>query len=111
MAPCKSFVCDLCKSAHQSFSHRVKSVTMSNWTLEEVKVLETANGGGNAATAAIWQGGLPGNQTGKPNANSSDLNAMKRYVQRVYIDKAFYNPNAQVAAAAPQAQQQQQQQQ
>lgn len=31
------FVCHDCKSAHQSFSHRCKSVQMSTWTMEEVK--------------------------------------------------------------------------
>ena len=35
--PYKSFVCDVCKSAHQSFSHRTKSVAMSNWTMAEVR--------------------------------------------------------------------------
>ena len=31
------FICHDCKSAHQSFSHRCKSVQMSVWTMEEVK--------------------------------------------------------------------------
>ena len=42
------FVCSDCKSAHQAFSHRCKSVTMSNWTKEEVDALMSRNGGGNA---------------------------------------------------------------
>ena len=32
------FICSDCKSAHQSFSHRCKSIQMSVWTMEEVKV-------------------------------------------------------------------------
>ena len=31
------FICHDCKSAHQSFSHRCKSVQMSIWTMDEVK--------------------------------------------------------------------------
>lgn len=34
------------QSAHQSYSHRVKSVTMSNWEQPEVDILMAKNGGG-----------------------------------------------------------------
>ena len=44
----------MCKSAHQSFSHRVKSVTMSTWTLKEVRALSEKHGGGNKACIAKW---------------------------------------------------------
>lgn len=42
----KTFVCSTCKSSHQAYSHRCKSVRMSNWTKEEVDTLKTENGGG-----------------------------------------------------------------
>lgn len=42
------FVCGDCKSAHQAYSHRCKSVTMSNWTAAEVDALREERGGGNA---------------------------------------------------------------
>jgi hypothetical protein len=87
--PFKSFVCDLCKSAHQSYSHRVKSVTMSNWNMDEVKVLAAENGGGNLRVLDTWHGGMSAAECGRPSPQS-DLNAIKRFVQRVYIDKAFY---------------------
>ena len=54
-----SFVCNHCKSAHQSFSHAVKSVTMSNWDMSEVHTLRARNGGGNDAVRATWLGGAP----------------------------------------------------
>lgn len=50
----KTFVCDLCKTSHQAISHRVKSLTMSTWTLDEVKELEDQSGGGNNAARHIW---------------------------------------------------------
>ena len=34
------------RPAHQSYSHRVQSVTMSNWAMDEVEILEHRNGGG-----------------------------------------------------------------
>lgn len=50
----KTFVCDLCKTSHQAVSHRVKSLTMSTWTLDEVNELADENGGGNDAARHIW---------------------------------------------------------
>lgn len=42
----KTFVCTTCKSSHQAYSHRCKSVRMSNWTRDEVEALKAENGGG-----------------------------------------------------------------
>jgi hypothetical protein len=42
----KTFICSTCKSAHQGYSHRCKSVRMSNWTKEEVDTMRAENGGG-----------------------------------------------------------------
>lgn len=50
----KTFVCDMCKTSHQAISHRVKSVSMSTWTLEEVKELLDENVGGNNAARHVW---------------------------------------------------------
>ena len=99
MIPCRSFVCDTCKSAHQSFSHRVKSVSMSNWDAEEVTVLTSRKGGGNVAVLAAWQGNLDARTLGKPlGAPASDLASRKAFVQRCYVEKRFYS---EAAAAAP----------
>jgi hypothetical protein len=54
----KTFVCDNCKTSHQAISHRCKSVSMSEWTLEEVHSLTTPKGGGNAVAMATWLGKL-----------------------------------------------------
>ena len=45
------FVCHGCKSAHQSFSHLCKSVSMSYWSLAEVAKLRD---GGNERARASW---------------------------------------------------------
>lgn len=42
------------KTSHQAISHRVKSITMSNWTLEEVNELSDQRGGGNNAALHNW---------------------------------------------------------
>ena len=77
VVPYGSFVCNLCKQvrhrytsipgskqarllffaqAHQAYSHRVKSVTMSNWTMAEVDALRYENGGGNKNCRKSWHG-------------------------------------------------------
>lgn len=55
----RTFVCDMCKTSHQAISHRVKSVTMSTWTMEEVHELLDENGGGNDAARHIWLANAP----------------------------------------------------
>ena len=43
----KTFICDLCKTSHQAISHRVKSFSMSTWTMDEVLDLSIERHGGN----------------------------------------------------------------
>jgi HSP20 family molecular chaperone IbpA len=87
-----TFVCNDCKSSHQSFSHRVKSVTMSNWTHEDVDKLREENGGGNANAVAKWQGpGVPANLKPK---DGDDLNKHKRFIEKVYVMESYKNSGA-----------------
>lgn len=55
----KTFVCDLCKTSHQAISHRVKSITMSTWTLDEVNELSDECCGGNDAARFTWLRNAP----------------------------------------------------
>ena len=52
--PFRTFVCGSCKSAHQAFSHRVKSITQSHWTAAEVESLRARSGGGNDNCRRSW---------------------------------------------------------
>ena len=61
-----TFVCDNCKSSHQAISHRCKSVTMSEWTIDEVHSLMDENGGGNDAARHIWLANAPAPGTRYP---------------------------------------------
>lgn len=42
------------KTSHQAISHRVKSISMSNWSLDEVRELTDHQSGGNLAAQHIW---------------------------------------------------------
>ncbi|ETL46912.1 hypothetical protein L917_03213 [Phytophthora nicotianae] len=86
----RTFVCSNCKSAHQSYSMRVKSVSMSNWTMDEVDALREQNGGGNAVAARVWLGRWDESQMRKP-TKDDPLDYYKQFINRIYNDKAFYD--------------------
>eukprot|EP00931_Biecheleriopsis_adriatica_P075370 TRINITY_DN4924_c1_g1_i1.p1 TRINITY_DN4924_c1_g1~~TRINITY_DN4924_c1_g1_i1.p1 ORF type:complete len:461 (-),score=106.99 TRINITY_DN4924_c1_g1_i1:42-1424(-) len=92
VVPFKIFVCSGCKSAHQAFSHRCKSASMSNWTMEEVLLLDEQNGGGNRSAAARWLANVPDNVRPQPGAPQEVL--------KQFIDQA-YNKLAWEGKAAP----------
>ncbi|KAL3658444.1 hypothetical protein V7S43_016577 [Phytophthora oleae] len=94
----RTFVCSNCKSAHQSYSMRVKSVSMSNWTMDEVDALREQNGGGNAVAARVWLGRWDESQMRKP-TKDDPLDYYKQFINRVYNDKAFYDEDG--VSAAP----------
>ncbi|KAG7400906.1 Arf-GAP domain and FG repeat-containing protein 2 [Phytophthora boehmeriae] len=103
----KTFVCSNCKSAHQSYSMRVKSVSMSNWTMDEVDALKEQNGGGNAVAGRVWLGLWDEGQMRKP-TKDDPLDYYKQFINRVYNDKAFYdesgfNGSSRQAASSPAA--------
>jgi len=88
----KTFVCNNCKSSHQAFSHRVKSVSMSEWTLDEVKTLESRNGGGNEACRARFFSFWTDEDAARFLPLEGDkLDKFKRLVQMVYEEKRFFD--------------------
>ncbi|ETV70544.1 hypothetical protein H257_13931 [Aphanomyces astaci] len=100
----KTFVCNHCKSAHQSYSHRVKSVTMSNWTREDVDALKEEHGGGNALARRTWLASWKdgdGRSLRKP-LETDHLDVFKKFINAVYNDKAYFSePNAAPSSSRP----------
>eukprot|EP01039_Chlorochromonas_danica_P012778 gene12778-14707_t len=104
-----TFVCDLCKTSHQAISHQVKSITMSNWTMEEVNKLMDHRGGGNAAAQHIWLGNAPAygqRYAGGQRPKQGDkVEIFKQFVLDAYAYGKFraetpYVPGASAAAPA-----------
>ncbi|KAH9245959.1 hypothetical protein BASA81_016500 [Batrachochytrium salamandrivorans] len=91
-----SFVCDNCKSAHQGFSHLCKSVSMSNWTMDEVRTLE----GGNEACRAKWFANLTAQDRARyaPQEGSVILEDYKRFVQMAYEERRWLGTIAEASA-------------
>mmetsp|Transcript_97682 Transcript_97682/g.232530 ORF Transcript_97682/g.232530 Transcript_97682/m.232530 type:complete len:300 (+) Transcript_97682:107-1006(+) len=96
----KTFICHDCKSAHQSFSHRCKSVQMSVWTMDEVKSLDERHGGGNAAAQRQFLGRLTDKERVK---QGSSPDAFKRFIERAYIKLKWVSEPSEVAPEPPSA--------
>jgi len=93
----KTFVCNHCKSSHQAYSHRVKSVTMSTWTTEEVEVLRKKNGGGNEVAKAKWFSSCSEKDLERFRPKPGDhLDKYKQFIVMVYEEKRWYDENATV---------------
>ena len=89
----KTFICDLCKTSHQAISHRVKSFSMSTWTMDEVMDLTIERNGGNEAALHIWLANAPppgGKYAGGIRPKSGDdVNVFKRFVTDCYEHGKF----------------------
>ena len=82
------FVCHTCKSAHQSYSHLCKSVTMSFWTHKEVDQLRK---GGNKRARATYLANMDPSNAIKPGVS---LQAAKTFVALAYNEKLWYQEGA-----------------
>ena len=81
----KTFVCSKCKSAHQSFSHRVKHYSMSTFTLAEVEGFKDENGGGNAYARRTYFAKLREESSAWP-CDGDTLDIYKDFIKKAYID-------------------------
>ncbi|RQM22798.1 hypothetical protein B5M09_006417 [Aphanomyces astaci] len=108
----KTFVCNHCKSAHQSYSHRVK-VHHTSVRLPRVLMLMPRNthlcfveqhGGGNALARRTWLASWKdgdGRSLRKP-LETDHLDVFKKFINAVYNDKAYFSePNAAPSSSRP----------
>ena len=84
----KMFVCHICKSALQSFSIRVKSVSMSTFDIDEVKGFAAKRGGGNEACRAKWFGKLDDDDDAWPLEGDS-LQTYKNFIERAFLNEEW----------------------
>nr|CAD1833142.1 unnamed protein product [Ananas comosus var. bracteatus] len=78
-----TFICLTCSGVHREFSHRVKSVSLSTFTNQEVEALQR---GGNQRAREIFlkdwdsQMRLP---------DSSKIDKLREFIKNVYVDKKY----------------------
>jgi hypothetical protein len=71
----------------------MQSVSMSNWSKEEVDALKEENGGGNAVAKRVWLGRWDESQMRKP-TEKDHVDYFKKFINKVYNDRAFYDEDA-----------------
>ena len=112
--PYKTFVCSTCKSAHQSFSHRVKvraligddpciasltrpslisafpqEINQSNFDAADLRGLKPANGGSNDAARRSYLARLPPDSPLRPR-EGDNLNKYKDFVKMAYEERRWF---------------------
>ncbi|KAH7285954.1 hypothetical protein KP509_33G052700 [Ceratopteris richardii] len=79
-----TFVCTLCSGIHREFTHRVKSVSMSKFTSQEVANLEA--GGNELGREIFFKDWDPHRQ---PLPDSSNIDRLREFIRMVYVEKRF----------------------
>jgi hypothetical protein len=87
----KMFVCNMCKSALQSYSIRVKSTSQSSFDPDEVDSFKDKYGGGNKNARIHWFANL---DMDMPDPNRSTLNEYKRFIEMTFLEERWkYDSN------------------
>ncbi|XP_071688611.1 probable ADP-ribosylation factor GTPase-activating protein AGD14 [Rutidosis leptorrhynchoides] len=84
-----TFVCMTCSGIHREFTHRVKSVSMSKFTSQEVEALQ--EGGNQRARETFLRDWDPREQRLPDNSN---VDKVRAFIKSVYVDKKFFASKA-----------------
>jgi hypothetical protein len=80
-----TFVCTECSGLHRELSHKVKSISMSNWSRDEVEALEVS--GGNSRDAGKFLASYDSSLYPRP--TSMDRERLKEFIRAKYIEKRW----------------------
>jgi len=75
-----TFVCSDCSGIHRDFSHRVKSISLSTFTQDEVTNLEAS--GGNESARELWLASYNGGD----NLKAGETAKIKEFMKLCYVD-------------------------
>ncbi|CAN6877694.1 unnamed protein product [Brassica oleracea] len=79
-----TFVCMPCSGIHREFTHRVKSVSMSKFTSQEVEVLQN---GGNQRAREIYLKNWDHQRQRLP--DNSNAERVREFIKNVYVQKKY----------------------
>lgn len=79
-----TFVCMTCSGIHREFTHRVKSVSMSKFTSQEVEALQD---GGNQRAREIYLKDWDMQTQRLP--SSSNVEKIREFIKNVYVDRRY----------------------
>ncbi|WCJ27655.1 ARF GAP-like zinc finger-containing protein ZIGA4 [Euphorbia peplus] len=79
-----TFVCINCSGIHREFTHRVKSVSMSKFTSQEVEALQN---GGNQRARELYLRDWDQQRQRLPDNSNADK--VREFIKTVYVDKKY----------------------
>ncbi|KAL4351512.1 hypothetical protein GQ457_06G024100 [Hibiscus cannabinus] len=79
-----TFICMTCSGIHREFTHRVKSVSMSKFTSQEVEALQT---GGNQRARDIYLKDWDLQRQRLPDSSNADK--IRDFIKNVYVDRKY----------------------
>ena len=79
------FVCSSCSGIHREFQHRAVGVSMSKFTMEQVKALDE---GGNKVAKKLWMSRWDANEFPEPDPH--DVPKIREFIRKKYIEKQWY---------------------
>ncbi|KAL3839861.1 hypothetical protein ACJIZ3_024452 [Penstemon smallii] len=79
-----TFVCTNCSGIHREFTHRVKSISMAKFTMQEVSALQ---GGGNASAREIYLKEWDPQRNSLP--DGSNVERLRNFIKHVYVDRRY----------------------
>ncbi|XP_017977069.1 PREDICTED: probable ADP-ribosylation factor GTPase-activating protein AGD14 isoform X1 [Theobroma cacao] len=79
-----TFVCMTCSGIHREFTHRVKSVSMSKFTSQEVEALQN---GGNQRARDIYLKDWDLQRQRLPDSSNADK--IREFIKNVYVDRKY----------------------
>ena len=79
------FVCSICAGIHREFSHRVKGLSMSNFSLQELEVLKRQ---GNEVCQRTWMARY--NARDFPQPSPKETQRIKDFIRLKYKERRWY---------------------
>ena len=79
------FVCSTCSGIHREFQHRALGVSMSKFTMEQVKELDK---GGNKVARKVYM--AKWNPSDFPEPESNNKAQIREFIKKKYIEKAWF---------------------
>ncbi|KAG5176994.1 putative GTPase activating protein for Arf-domain-containing protein [Tribonema minus] len=92
----KTFVCTACSGIHREFSHRIKSVSLANFTDDEVRAIRK---GGNRASNDLWLAKYDPDRD-LPEPDGSSVEKRREFIRMKYQEKRWYATTEDLAREA-----------
>jgi len=80
----QTFICQYCSGIHREFGHKIKSISLSQWTIHELEDLQK---GGNDTNNACWLARWS-KEDSEP--NSADPQTVRDFLRQKYKDKKWW---------------------